>query len=87
MSALPLWSEEEFVAALQELARENAPRVFALCEEIGDRQDGHVEYWGMAFDDGADVVSASGQLRASFKSAEAALDRLSRRSNLHLVWG
>ncbi|MEV6230673.1 hypothetical protein AB0L88_22705 [Saccharopolyspora shandongensis] len=74
------------MAELRDLARETAPRLFALCEEFGDRHDAQVEYWGMAFDDCADVVSASGQVRASFRSAEAALSRLSRRSNLHLVW-
>ncbi|MDA3629264.1 hypothetical protein [Saccharopolyspora oryzae] len=86
MSELSSWSREEFMSALEELARENAPRVFALCEEVGDQQDGHVEYWGMAFEESTDVVSASGQLRASFQSPEAALNRLSRRANLHLVW-
>ena len=79
-------SEEKFLAELEELARENAPRVFALCSEVGEREDGYVAYWGMAFDDGAEVVSTSGSMRGSFRSAESALGRLSGRRNLHLVW-
>lgn len=86
MSGCLFGSREEFMGALEELVRENAPRLFALCEEVGDRHDAHVQYWGIAFEDCADVVSHSGQLRGTFQSAEAALDRLSRRSNLHLVW-
>ncbi|SDX31236.1 hypothetical protein SAMN05216215_1009202 [Saccharopolyspora shandongensis] len=46
-----LGSPEEFMAELRDLARETAPRLFALCEEFGDRHDAQVEYWGMAFDD------------------------------------
>lgn len=79
-------TEEEFVAELQEIVGEQAPAVFALCEEIGDRYCGQVEYWGMAFDDHAEVVRAAGGERGSFRSAESAHRLFSVGHKLHLLW-
>ncbi|CAM05032.1 hypothetical protein SACE_5848 [Saccharopolyspora erythraea NRRL 2338] len=70
------------------LAKESTPKLFALCEEVGDRHCGHVEYWGMAFDDHAAIVSATGRMNGSFRSAESARQRLARigSQELHLMW-
>ncbi|GAA4878229.1 hypothetical protein [Saccharopolyspora cebuensis] len=82
----PLCGRAEFLDLLRQLTQDEAPRVFSLCAEVGERYDGHVEFWGMAFDDHVDVISASGRLRGTFRSAEAALRRLSGGGRLHLVW-
>ncbi len=85
-SCEPVGAFEEFMAELSALVRENAPRVFALCEETGDHDNGHIRYWGMAFDDCTEVVNTSGTMRGSFPTPECAHHRLSRRHPLHLVW-
>ncbi|MFD0490392.1 hypothetical protein [Saccharopolyspora erythraea] len=77
---------EEFLAELRELVRDEAPKVFALCEEVGDRDDGYVRYWGMAFDDSTRIVSPFGEMTGSFQSPERAHVLLSREQPLHLVW-
>lgn len=83
----PLGTREEFMAELTDLAKETAPSVFALCEEVGDRVCGHVQFWGMALEDNsAEIISVSRGFRGSFQSAESALNRLSTRRKLHLIW-
>lgn len=76
----------DFQRELREMVTADPPRVFALCEEIGEREDGHVRYWGLAFDDCAELVAAVGNFRARFKSVESAVGHLSRRRKLHLIW-
>ncbi len=91
----PLGTEEEFAEGVRELVASSAPRVFALVEEYGERVDGWVIFWGMAFDDEerAEVVSAdfcsSGlgvRSFGSFSSAERAQQTYSRRRKVRLVW-
>lgn len=48
--------EEEFARLMSEMVAAEAPRLFALVQEYGDRVDGRIAAWGMAFDDGAEVV-------------------------------
>lgn len=79
-------SEAEFMGLLGELCAAFAPRRFALSEVYGDFEDGRVFAWGLAFEDWTLLCSDDGQLLGVFPSAERALDRLSRRVNLRLVW-
>ncbi|MDG4814584.1 hypothetical protein O7628_03540 [Micromonospora sp. WMMD956] len=83
----PLGTPEEFHRMLVELVEEFAPRRFAICEEHGDRIDGEVVAWGMAFDECAllrcDDQSATGH----FTSAESALRLFARTGRrLRLIW-
>ncbi|MFG1846250.1 hypothetical protein [Micromonospora carbonacea] len=83
----PLGTPEEFHRMLVELVREFAPHRFAICEEHGDRVDGEVVAWGMAFAEGAllrcDDQSATGH----FTSAESALRLFARTGRrLRLIW-
>lgn len=71
---------------LADLVASERPRLFTLCEEYGDRADGRVFAWGMAFEDRADVVGVGGRMRGSFCSPEAALRVLSRCRRLRLLW-
>lgn len=82
----PLGTEAEFAALLSELVASERPRLFALCEEDGERADGWILAWGMAFEDRAEVVGVEGVLRARLRSAEVALRLLSQGRRLRLVW-
>jgi hypothetical protein len=79
-------TEEEFAQEVAELVAEWAPRVFALVQEHGERVDGWVIAWGMAFDDHAEVISVGHGLRGTFPSAERARRAFSRRAKIRLVW-
>jgi hypothetical protein len=82
----PLGTEEEFAALIDELVAEDAPRVFALVEECGERADGWIIAWGMASEDYAELVSVDRGLRGSFPSAERARRAFARRRKVRLVW-
>jgi len=79
-------TEEEFAQEVAELVADEAPRLFALVQEHGERVDGRVIAWGMAFDDHADAISVGRGLRGSFPSAERARRAFSRRAKIRLVW-
>ncbi|MGH3924912.1 MAG: hypothetical protein ACRDTT_18965, partial [Pseudonocardiaceae bacterium] len=81
----PLCSEEEFAQEVRELVADEAPQVFALVEEYGERVDGRIVAWGMAFDDRAEVVSVNGGLHMSLASPERAHRAFSRRRKIRLV--
>ena len=82
----PLCGEEEFAQEVRELVADEAPRVFALVEEYGERVDGRIVAWGMAFNDCAEVVSVDGGLHLSLASPERAHRVFSRRRKIRLVW-
>lgn len=72
-SMRPLGEEPEFAAILEGMVADEAPRVFAVVQEYGQRVDGQIAAWGMAFSDHAEVVSVDGRLRMSLKAPESAL--------------
>ncbi|MFD8590076.1 hypothetical protein ACFV1B_11115 [Streptomyces sp. NPDC059637] len=77
---------EEFKALLEDLVEDTAPRLFALVEEEGDRADGWVLGWGMAFEDRATVLRADGRAVHHHRSAESAHRFFSRFGKVHLMW-
>ncbi|MCA1187161.1 MULTISPECIES: hypothetical protein [unclassified Saccharopolyspora] len=78
---------EEFRAELGELVAVHRPRLFAVCEEIGVREDGFVRCWGLDFGDAAEVFAAEdGRGRARFRSVDAAVAHLTRHDQVHLIW-
>ena len=84
-----LGDEKEFASLMIQLVGHEAPRRFALVEEIGERKDAMIVAWGIAFDDHAEVVSAAHDgARAIFSSAEAARRLLSSHEKIKvwLVW-
>ncbi len=81
----PLCSEEEFAQEVRELVAEEAPQMFALVEEYGERVDGRIIGWGVAFDDHVEVLGADGGLRASFDSTEQVRCSFSRHRKIRLV--
>lgn len=86
---LTLGDEKTFARLVRELVEVEAPRRFALVEEIGERKDAMIVAWGIAFDDHAEVASAAHDgIRAIFPSAESARQRLSshEKIKIRLVW-
>ena len=82
----PLCDEPRFAALAEGLVADFAPRLFALLEEEGERFDGSIFAWGMAFEDHAEVVRACGTFRDSFCSADSARELFSHRGKMRLIW-
>lgn len=84
----PLCDEQEFAALLEEMVADEAPRLFAVVQEYGDRVDGRIVAWGMAFTDHAEVVSLGRQRRMSLPAPENALRLFKFGSHIRarLVW-
>jgi hypothetical protein len=82
----------EFDGHMFDIAREDAPRVFAIVEESGDQHAVRVAGYGLAFDGRADVNSVEGDFRLSTDNAESALavfgvsTGLTDVRRLHVVW-
>jgi hypothetical protein len=77
---------------LDAVAREEAPRLFALVEEYGHGEDVRVAGYGLAYEDRVDVNSVEGGFQLHSQSAESArtLFEISSRSagvrRVHVVW-
>ncbi|MFE2498044.1 hypothetical protein [Streptomyces scopuliridis] len=84
----PLCGREEFTSLLRDIVADTAPRLFAVVQEYGDRVDGRVAAWGMAFEDHAEVISVEGHRRTRTASHEQALRayRLGTRVVPQLMW-
>ena len=85
---MPLSDEPGFAAILESVVADEAPRLFAIVQEYGERVDGRIAAWGMAFDDYAEVVSVSRGVRASLRTPEDALRLFNCGSHIRarLVW-
>jgi hypothetical protein len=70
--APPLCDKEEFAELIQEMVDDEAPRLFAIVQEYGDRVDAHVACWGMCFADHAVAVDTNGRTMI-MRSAESAM--------------
>ncbi|MEV0049038.1 hypothetical protein AB0H34_00895 [Saccharopolyspora shandongensis] len=84
----PLCDEAQFGAILEGIVADEAPQLFAVVQEYGDRVDGRIAAWGMAFADHAEVVSVGGGLRMSLSEPESALRGFNFGSHIRarLVW-
>jgi hypothetical protein len=83
-----LCGEAEFAEVMEGMVATFAPRLFAIVQEYGERVDGRIAAWGMAFADNVEVVGVDGRLRLSMRSPERALMRFGRRPHVsaHVVW-
>ncbi|HEY0804907.1 MAG TPA: hypothetical protein VGD84_07580 [Pseudonocardiaceae bacterium] len=84
----PLCDAEAFAASLEGMVADFAPRVFAVVQEYGERVDGRIAAWGMAFEDHAEIVDVKGRVRMGMRSPEDALRGFAFGSHVrpHLVW-
>jgi hypothetical protein len=67
------WDPETFARIAEAIVADEAPRVFAIFEEYGERVDGRIAAWGMSFADHADIVGVDGGSRMRLRSPERAL--------------
>jgi hypothetical protein len=80
-------TDEEFQQALVALVNEFAPRRFAICEEIGDRVDGAVVAWGLAFTDGAVLCDDARTFTGYFRDTGSAVRLFAGAGRrLRLIW-
>ncbi|MGH3493530.1 MAG: hypothetical protein ACRDQ1_09870 [Sciscionella sp.] len=88
MSMAPLCDEAQFAMILDEMVADAVPRLFAVVQEYGQRVDGRIAAWGMAFDDRAEVVAVERGLRMSLRAPEDALRAFSWGSHIRarVVW-
>jgi hypothetical protein len=84
----PICGAESFTALLDGMAADEAPGLFAIFEEYGDRVDARIAGWGMAFEDHAEVVSVDRSLRMLVTVPEDALPGFTFGSHIkaRLVW-
>ncbi|MBB5801277.1 hypothetical protein F4560_001045 [Saccharothrix ecbatanensis] len=80
--------EPEFATILEQMVADEAPRLFAVVQEFGDRVDGRIAAWGMAFADHAEVVSVEHRRRMSLQAPENALRlfAVGGQVRVRLVW-
>jgi len=83
----PLCGAAEFATLLTEMVHDEAPRLFAVVQEFGEREDGRIAAWGMAFEDHAAVLRDQNAW-LSVSSPDRARHMLSRAPDItaHLVW-
>ncbi len=84
----PLCDEPEFAAILLGMVADEAPRLFAVVQEYGERIDGRIAAWGMAFDDHVEVVFVERERWMSLQAPETALRMFDFGSHIQarLVW-
>jgi hypothetical protein len=84
----PLCDEKGFAAILEGMVADEAPRVFAVVQEYGERVDGRIAAWGMAFEDHVEVAGVGGGVRMSLSAPEQALMgfRYGKHITPRLVW-
>jgi hypothetical protein len=84
----PLCSKEAFPAFLTALVADEAPRLFAIVIEHGDRADIDIAAWGMAFDDNTQVITTDRRQRFNLTNPVNALRHFRTDPNTtpHLIW-
>jgi hypothetical protein len=84
----PLCDEAEFAQEIAELVADEAPRLFAVVQEYGERVDGCIAAWGLAFADYADIVRVDHGRHLILRSPERAVRLFSHSPHItaRLVW-
>ncbi len=84
----PLCGAAEFAELMAEMVADEAPRLFAIVQEYGERSDGRIAAWGMAFEDHAKVVSVDSATLTSLSSLDRVVHGFSYHPNItgHVVW-
>ncbi|MGH3695490.1 MAG: hypothetical protein ACRDRX_16140 [Pseudonocardiaceae bacterium] len=84
----PLCDEAEFAELVKELVADEAPRLFAVVQEYGERVDGRIAAWGIAFEECAEVFGVDRSQHLRLPSAERAARAFSRRPQItaRVVW-
>jgi hypothetical protein len=88
VDARPRPGNAGFSDELTEMVADQAPRVFAIVLEFGERVEAEIVAWGMALDTGAYMTTVDGRNQYALAEPENALMYVRRRTNTtpHLVW-
>lgn len=78
----------EFAELMAEMVTDDAPKVFAVVEEYGNRFDARIAGWGLAYADHVDVIGVDGGVHLGAPGPETVLRRFGRRAMVtaHTVW-
>lgn len=84
----PVCDETEFAELVDGMVADEAPRLFAVVQEYGERVDARIAAWGMAFADHVEVVAVARKLRMDLRTPENALPvfTVGSRIRARLVW-
>lgn len=84
----PMCGTEEFAELMAEMVAEDAPRLFAVVQEFGERVDARIAAWGLAHPGRVDVIGVDGTVHITAAAPETVLRRFDRRANTstHLIW-
>lgn len=84
----PFGTEEEFAEAVNDMVAEEAPRLFAVVQELGDRVDARIAGWGLAHEDHVDVLGVGSSVHRGGSRPEDMLRYFHRRDRItaHIVW-
>ncbi|GAA3841069.1 hypothetical protein GCM10022243_04300 [Saccharothrix violaceirubra] len=66
-----IFSRDGFAEVVDGMVTDFAPRLFAVVQVRGDRLDGRVAAWGMAFPEHAEVVTTDGGMRMRVRDADS----------------
>ncbi|MEU6154707.1 hypothetical protein ABZ816_32425 [Actinosynnema sp. NPDC047251] len=69
----PSIPEVEFEESISGMVADTAPRLFAVVQVYGEREDARVGAWGLEFPECAEVISIEGTFRMGVRSANDAL--------------
>ncbi|GAA3037196.1 hypothetical protein [Actinokineospora globicatena] len=86
--APPVCDEPEFAALLAGAVADEAPRLFAVIEEFGERVDARIAAWGMAFAERTELVATHRSIRMSLRDPESALALFTKPEQVRarLIW-
>jgi hypothetical protein len=84
----PVADRAEFTELIAEMVSDQAPRVFAIVVEYGDRVEAQVAAWGLALDESAYMITTDGKNQFHLTEPENAVKYVRGRSGTvaHLVW-
>lgn len=85
---VPLCDEAEFAELVDGLVADEAPRLFAVVQEYGERVDGRIAAWGLAFEDHAEAIGVDHGLYLSLQTPERAANAFNHHPQIttRLVW-
>lgn len=83
-----LGTEPEFAAIVERMVAGDAPALFAVVQEYGERVDARVAAWGMAFPDHAEVIGVGRTGWMSLQAPEGAVRMFETGEHIRvrLVW-
>jgi hypothetical protein len=84
----PFPEAAEFTELVVEMVADQAPHVFAVVLEYGERVDAQIVAWGMALDEGAYMTTVDGRNQYCLVDPESALKYVRGQPDTtpHLVW-